>query len=67
VTTQQKRSLIEDIKTKVKAAESKLTTARNVVADASQPIDKARGAFTDGKEAIEAFKPLETQLEQITP
>jgi hypothetical protein len=65
VTETQKKTQIEDIKTKLAAAETKLETARNVVGDASQPIEKTRSAFADGKAAIDEFSTLDKQLAQI--
>ena len=67
VTDQQKKNQIEDIKTKVVAAETKLETARKALGDASLPIEKTRSAFADGNAAIEDFKSLNKQLAQITP
>jgi hypothetical protein len=67
VTDQQKKTKIEDIKTKVAAAEAKLEAARKTLGDASQPIEKTRSAFADGNAAIEDFKSLDKELGQITP
>jgi hypothetical protein len=65
VTDPQKKVQIEGIKTRLGTAEVKFDVARKAVNDASQPIERARTAFADGKAAIQEFRTLNQELGQI--